>query len=54
MNKKMNIPAISQTLQEFQRQNAILEQKDELVDDAMDDAFDEDGVSPFLFFRVLA
>ena len=52
MNKKMNVPEISRTLQEFQRQNAIMDQTGEMVEDAMADAFEEPDVFfsfPFLF-----
>ena len=44
MNKMMSVPQIAKTLQEFERQNAIMEQTGEMVDDAMDDAFAEDDV----------
>ena len=40
----MSVPQIAKTLQEFERQNAIMEQTGEMVDDAMDDAFAEDDV----------
>ena len=53
MNKKMNVPEISRTLQEFQRQNAILDQTGELVEDAMADAFEEPDVRSFYFHYYL-
>ena len=53
MNKKMNVPEISRTLQEFQRQNAILDQTSEVVEDALADAFEEPDVFSFSLYYSL-
>lgn len=50
MNKKMNVPAIQGVLMEFQRENDKMDQAGEMLDDAMDDAFAEDGVCFHIFF----
>merc|ERR1712196_595681 len=42
MNKKMNLPAISKIMMEFEKQNEMMGMKDEMMSDAMDDAFADD------------
>lgn len=44
MNRLMNLPQLSRIAQEFQRENDMMDQKQEFMDDAIDDAmtFDED------------
>jgi Snf7 len=40
MNKRMNIPALARIMKEFERQNARMDQADEMMGDAMDDVFE--------------
>lgn len=44
MNRSMNLPQLSRIAQEFQKENDMMDQKQEFMDDAIDDAvaFDED------------
>merc|ERR1719389_379133 len=42
MNRKMNLPQISQIMQEFEKQNEMMGMKEEMMEDAMDDAFADD------------
>merc|ERR1719214_278557 len=42
MNRKMNLPQISQIMQEFEKQNEMMGMKEEMMADAMDDAFADD------------
>merc|ERR1719407_155956 len=45
MNKKMNLPQISKIMQEFDKQNQMMDMKDEMMSDQMDEAFGDDGDS---------
>lgn len=40
MNKRMNIPALAKIMKEFERQNAKMDQVEEMMGDAMDDVFE--------------
>ncbi|KPM35832.1 hypothetical protein AK830_g10739 [Neonectria ditissima] len=40
MNRSMNLPALQRIAMEFERENDIMEQRQEIMDDAMDDAMD--------------
>jgi division protein CdvB (Snf7/Vps24/ESCRT-III family) len=40
MNKSMNLPALRRIAMEFERENDIMEQRQEIMDDVMDDAMD--------------
>lgn len=42
MNKSMNIPAMARITQQFERENEIMEQRQEMIDENMDDALEED------------
>jgi charged multivesicular body protein 2A len=42
MNQKMNIPQIQAIMAEFEKQNEIMGMKDEMMGDAMDEAFNDD------------
>lgn len=46
MNRLMNIPLLSRIAQEFAKENDLMDQKQEFIDDAIDDAMelDEDGL----------
>lgn len=46
MNKLMNLPQLSRIAQEFSKENDLMDQKQEFMDDAIDDAMemDEDGL----------
>lgn len=44
MNQKMNVGDTAKILQEFQRQNAIMEQSGEIMEESLDDAFAESDV----------
>lgn len=38
MNRQMNLPALSRIAMEFERENDIMDQRQEVMDDAIDDA----------------
>lgn len=40
MNKSMNLPQLQRIAQEFERENDIMDQRQEMMDDAIDDAMD--------------
>lgn len=40
MNKSMNLPQLQRIAMEFERENDIMEQRQEMMDDVMDDAMD--------------
>lgn len=40
MNRSMNLPQLSRIAQEFQRENDLMDQKQEFMDDAIDDAME--------------
>lgn len=40
MNRSMNLPSLQRIAMEFERENDIMEQRQELMDDAIDDAMD--------------
>src|SRR5437762_12464456 len=40
MNRQMNLPALQRIAMEFERENDIMEQRQEMMDDAIDDAMD--------------
>lgn len=42
MNKSMNLPQLSRIAQEFAKENDMMDQKQEFMDDAIDDAMAED------------
>nr|XP_018898051.1 PREDICTED: charged multivesicular body protein 2a-like [Bemisia tabaci] len=43
MNRQMNLPQIQRMLQEFEKQSEIMDMKEEVMNDAIDDAMgDED------------
>ena len=42
MNGKMNMPQMSKIMMEFEKQNEVMGMKEEMMDDAMDDAFADD------------
>merc|ERR1719460_3210691 len=42
MNKKMNLPQIQKIMMEFEKQNEMMGMKEEMMSDAMDDAFADD------------
>ncbi|EEQ41098.1 putative DOA4-independent degradation protein [Clavispora lusitaniae] len=46
MNRSMNLPQLSRIAQEFAKENDLMDQKQEFMDDAIDDAMalDEDGL----------
>lgn len=46
MNRQMNLPQLSRIAQEFAKENDMMDQKQEFMDDAIDDAMemDEDGL----------
>ena len=43
MNKQMNLPALSNIMREFDRQNERMEMTSEMMGDAVDDAFEVCG-----------
>jgi charged multivesicular body protein 2A len=40
MNRQMNLPAMQRIMMEFEKQNEMMDMKEELVGDTMDDAFE--------------
>lgn len=40
MNRSMNLPALQHIAMEFERENDVMEQRQEMMDDAIDDAMD--------------
>lgn len=38
MNRQMNLPALQRIAMEFERENEIMDQRQEMMDDAIDDA----------------
>jgi charged multivesicular body protein 2A len=40
MNRSMNLPALQRIAMEFERENDIMDQRQEMMDDAIDDAMD--------------
>eukprot|EP00007_Cunea_sp_BSH-02190019_P004439 CAMPEP_0174238060 /NCGR_PEP_ID=MMETSP0417-20130205/10178_1 /TAXON_ID=242541 /ORGANISM="Mayorella sp, Strain BSH-02190019" /LENGTH=279 /DNA_ID=CAMNT_0015316865 /DNA_START=60 /DNA_END=896 /DNA_ORIENTATION=+ len=40
MNKSMNLPAMQRVMMEFERQSEMLDMKEEIMNDALDDTFD--------------
>jgi len=42
MNRSMNLPAIQRIAMEFERENDIMEQRQEMMDDAIDDTFEDE------------
>jgi len=44
MNQQLNLPAMQRIMMEFEKQNEIMEMKQELVNDTIDDVMDSDGV----------
>ena len=40
MNKSMNLPQLQRIAMEFERENDMMEQRQEMMDDAVDDAMD--------------
>ncbi|KAK2951720.1 putative Charged multivesicular body protein 2a [Blattamonas nauphoetae] len=56
MSRQIKIPQMQKIMMDFQRQNDIMEQKQEIMDDAMDDAFgaaDEDEEADVLVNQIL-
>jgi charged multivesicular body protein 2A len=42
MNRNMKLPAIQRIAMEFERENDIMEQRQEMMDDAIDDTFEDE------------
>lgn len=40
---QMNLPQIQRILQEFEKQSEIMDMKEEIMNEAMDDAMEDDG-----------
>lgn len=40
MNRQMNLPQLQKIAMEFERENDLMEQRQEMMDDAVDDAMD--------------
>ncbi|XP_043269635.1 charged multivesicular body protein 2a-like [Venturia canescens] len=43
MNKQLNLPQIQKILQEFEKQSEIMDMKEEVMNDAIDDAMEDEG-----------
>jgi charged multivesicular body protein 2A len=42
MNRQMNLPKIQQIMMQFEKESELMDMKDEMMGDAIDDAFEED------------
>jgi len=42
MNKSMNLPALQRIAMEFEKENDVMDQRQEMMDDAIDDAMEDD------------
>ncbi|KAK9468943.1 Snf7 family [Lipomyces arxii] len=42
MNKSMNLPALQKIAMEFEKENDVMDQRQEMMDDAIDDAMEDD------------
>lgn len=42
MNRQMNLPKIQQIMMQFERESELMDMKDEMMGDAIDDAFEEE------------
>lgn len=42
MNRQLNLPQIQRILQEFEKQSEIMDMKEEIMNDAIDDAMEGD------------
>ena len=42
MNRNMKLPAIQRIAMEFERENDIMDQRQEMMEDAIDDAFEDE------------
>ena len=40
MNQAMNLPAMQRIMMEFEKQSEVMEMKEEMMEDTMDDMFD--------------
>jgi charged multivesicular body protein 2A len=43
MNRQLNLPQIQRIMSDFERQSEIMDMKEEMMDDAIDDALGETG-----------
>lgn len=43
MNRQMNLPQIQQILHEFEKQSEIMDMKEEMINDVIDDAMEDEG-----------
>jgi charged multivesicular body protein 2A len=44
MNKQMNIPEMQKIMREFEKQNEMMGMKEDMMNDAVDDVMDDDGM----------
>ena len=42
MNKGLNLPSIQKIMNEFEKENAVMDMKQEMMEDAVDDVMDDD------------
>jgi charged multivesicular body protein 2A len=42
MNRKMNLPAMQRIMMEFEKQSELMDTKEEMMSDTMDDVFGDD------------
>lgn len=43
MNRQMNLPQIQKILHEFEKQSEIMDMKEEMINETMDDALEDEG-----------
>lgn len=53
MNRQMNLPQIQKIMQEFEKQSEIMEMKEEIINDTMDDAMEGDDDEEETFVLII-
>lgn len=52
MNRQLNLPQIQRILQEFEKQSEIMDMKEEVMNDAIDDAMEGDDDEEERYFTL--
>lgn len=53
MNRSMNLPALTKIAMEFERENEMMDQREEMMNDAIDDGLDEEEETDEVLNKVL-
>lgn len=51
MNRQLNLPQIQRIMQEFEKQSEIMDMKEEIMNDAIDDAMEGDADEEERYFN---